>query len=80
MNIEDLSLIRVAEQADKPPVPMPDERRIQLGLALIVVALAVLAGFVAVLMVTWSPMPRPVTHSPAGEVGSGLHLPLDGEQ
>jgi hypothetical protein len=78
MNIEDLSLIRVAEQADKPPVPMPEERRIQLGQAVIIVALAVLAGFVAVLMVTWTPMPQPVQHAPAGEVGSGLHLPLRG--
>jgi hypothetical protein len=57
---------------------MPESRRIHLGQAVIVMALAVLAGFVAALMVTWSPMPRPVTHSPAGEVGSGLHLPLDG--
>jgi hypothetical protein len=78
VNIQDLSLIRVAEQADKPPVPMLEQRRIQLGQAVAVTALVFLAAFVATLMVTAEPTPRPATHQPAGEVGSGLHLPLGG--
>jgi hypothetical protein len=77
VNIEDLSLIRVAERIDAQPEPDPETRRIRLAETVIVVALAVLAVFVAALMVTWSPVPRPVTHSPA-PVGSGLHLPLNG--
>ena len=65
---------------------MPEPRRIQIAQAVIVMALAVLAGFVATLVVTWNPVPRhdfrPATgvEAPAGEVGSGLHLPLGGER
>jgi hypothetical protein len=76
MSFEDLSLARVAEHYD--PQPDPELRRIRIGQTVMVVALAVLAMFVAALMVNWTPVPRPVTHSPAGEVGSGLDLPLNG--
>ncbi len=54
-----------------------DTRRLTAATVLLVVALAVLAGFL-VASVTVEPVPQ-FRDRPAGEVGSGLHLPLDGE-
>lgn len=69
-----------------------DTKRIRLGLALLLSALAVLAGITAMVVINervglWEPGQRLEIHEfrpgsgPApmvGEVGSGLHLPLGG--